>query len=43
MTACPETAIDDKQETVWKTDGLMPLTVDMGKEMEVAGFSYVLH
>lgn len=35
-----EAAIDGKQETVWKADGLVPLVVDMGKEMEVAGFSY---
>lgn len=33
-------AIDGKQETVWKTDNLTPLVVDMGKELEIAGFSY---
>lgn len=33
-------AIDGKQETVWKADALTPVIVDMGKEVEVAGFSY---
>lgn len=33
-------AIDGKQETVWKADALTPVTVDMGKDVEVAGFSY---
>lgn len=33
-------AIDGKRETVWKTDNLIPLVVDMGKELEIAGFSY---
>ena len=33
-------AIDGKQETVWKTETLTPLVVDMGKEVEIAGFSY---
>lgn len=33
-------AIDGKQETVWKANALTPLVVDMGKEVEVAGFSY---
>lgn len=33
-------AIDGKRETVWKTDKLIPLVVDMGKELEIAGFSY---
>lgn len=33
-------AIDGKRETCWKSDGLTPLVVDMGKEHEVAGFSY---
>ena len=33
-------AIDGKQETVWKTETLTPLVVDMGKEGEIAGFSY---
>ena len=31
-------AIDGKQETVWKTETLTPLVVDMGKEVEIAGF-----
>jgi len=35
-------AIDSKRETVWKTDTLTPLVVDMGKEMEIAGFCYAL-
>ena len=30
----------EKQETVWKTETLTPLVVDMGKEVEIAGFSY---
>lgn len=33
-------AIDGKQGTVWKADALTPVTVDMGKDVEVAGFSY---
>lgn len=33
-------AIDGRPETVWKTDSLVPLTVDMGKIMEITGFSY---
>ena len=33
-------AIDGKQETVWKTDTLTSLVVDMGKDVEIAGFSY---
>lgn len=33
-------AIDGNRETVWKADALTPLVVDMGNEIEVAGFSY---
>lgn len=33
-------AIDGKQETVWKTDTLTSLVVDMGKDVEISGFSY---
>ena len=33
-------AIDGRQETVWKTDTLTSLVVDMGKDVEMAGFSY---
>lgn len=40
MDADAAKAIDGKQETVWKANALTPLVVDMGKEVEVAGFSY---
>lgn len=40
MDADAAKAIDGKQETVWKANALSPLVVDMGKEVEVAGFSY---
>ena len=33
-------AIDGKQETVWKTDTLTSLVVDMGKDVKISGFSY---
>ena len=33
-------AIDGNQATSWKSSGLMPLVVDMGKTVDVAGFSY---
>ncbi len=33
-------AIDGNAETVWRADGLTALVVDMGKEAQVAGFSY---
>lgn len=33
-------AIDGKRETVWSTSALTPLVVDMGKELDIAGFSY---
>ena len=33
-------AIDGKRETVWKTNGLTALVVDMGKEEAIAGFCY---
>lgn len=32
--------IDGKGETVWKTNELTPLIVDMGKEVAIAGFCY---
>ena len=34
------TAFDGNNETVWKTDGLTALAVDMGKEESIAGFCY---
>ncbi|WP_455672121.1 alpha-L-fucosidase [Phocaeicola sp.] len=40
MDADAAKAIDGKQETAWKANALTPLVVDMGKEVEVAGFSY---
>lgn len=33
-------AFDGKRESAWKVDGLKPLTVDMGRDIEIAGFSY---
>lgn len=33
-------AIDGKTETFWTSKTLLPLTVDMGKEIEIAGFCY---
>lgn len=33
-------AIDGNLTTAWKAQGLKPLVVDMGKAVEVAGFSY---
>lgn len=33
-------AIDGNQVTFWKSSGLSPLVVDMGKTVDVAGFSY---
>ena len=33
-------AIDGKRETIWKTNGLTPLVVDMGKEEHITGFCY---
>ena len=33
-------AIDGKRETVWKTNGLTALVVDMGKKEAIAGFCY---
>ena len=33
-------AIDGKRETAWKSEGLIPLVVDMGKEEDIAGFCY---
>ncbi len=33
-------AIDGNQVTFWKSSGLTPLVVDMGKTVDVAGFSY---
>lgn len=35
-----EAAVDGDVKTVWKAGALTPLVVDMGKEAEVAGFSY---
>ena len=35
------TAIDDNRESVWRSDALTPLVVDMGKEEEIKGFCYV--
>lgn len=40
MDAEAAKAIDGKQETVWKANTLTPLVVDMGKEVDIAGFSY---
>ncbi len=34
------TAIDGNRETTWRTDALVPLVVDMGEEIEIAGFTY---
>lgn len=33
-------AVDNDIQTVWRAEGLEPLTVDMGKEYQVTGFSY---
>lgn len=33
-------AIDNDVQTVWRTDGLKPLTVDLGETVEMTGFSY---
>ena len=33
-------AIDGNRETAWKSEGLIPLVVDMGKEEAIAGFCY---
>lgn len=33
-------AIDDDIRTVWRSEGLTPLTVDLGQEVEITGFSY---
>lgn len=33
-------AIDGNRETAWKSEGLIPLVVDMGKEEDIAGFCY---
>ena len=38
--ASAASAIDGKRETAWTTNGLVSLTVDMGKEESIAGFSY---
>ena len=35
------TAIDGNSESVWRSDALTPLVVDMGKEEEIKGFCYV--
>lgn len=40
MEAEAAKAVDGKRETVWKTNALIPLVVDMGKEVDVAGFCY---
>lgn len=40
MGAAATVAIDGKLGTAWKTDALTPLVVDMGKEVEITGFSY---
>lgn len=40
MEADAAQAIDGKTETVWRANKLLPLVVDMGKEVELAGFSY---
>lgn len=40
MDAEADKAIDGKPETVWESDQLLPLTVDMGKEVELTGFCY---
>ena len=33
-------AIDNDVQTVWRTEGLKPLTVDLGETVEMTGFSY---
>lgn len=33
-------SIDEDMQTVWRTEGLKPLTVDLGREAEITGFSY---
>ena len=33
-------AFDGKLESGWKVDGLKPLTIDMGKDVDIVGFSY---
>ena len=33
-------AIDGDRNTVWRTDGLVPLVVDLGQEAEITGFTY---
>lgn len=33
-------AIDGNRSTAWKSEGLVPLVVDMGKEEAIAGFCY---
>ena len=33
-------AIDGDRNTVWRTDGLVPLVVDLGQETEITGFTY---
>ena len=35
------TAIDGNRESVWRSNALTPLVVDMGKVEEIKGFSYV--
>lgn len=40
LTPDASAAIDGDAETIWKADGLVPLVVDMGKEADIAGFSY---
>lgn len=39
-TAEARAAIDNNVQTVWRTEGLKPLTVDLGKVSEITGFSY---
>ncbi|WP_288854059.1 alpha-L-fucosidase [uncultured Bacteroides sp.] len=33
-------AIDGNLQSVWRTEGLIPLVVDLGSETEITGFSY---
>lgn len=40
MDAEASKAIDNNPQTFWKSKGLTPVIVDMGKEQEVKGFSY---
>lgn len=38
--AAARMAIDHSMQTVWRTEGLKSLTVDMGQEIDMTGFTY---